>query len=54
VEQNGAVVGEPAGQWLAPGRLRRDRLRGREAARVLLQAFDAEQLFANGFAAVPG
>jgi hypothetical protein len=29
-------------------------LRGREAARVLLQPFDAEQLFADRGTAVPG
>ena len=48
VEQYGSVVGEPVGQRMTPGRLRRDRLRDREASRVLLQAFDAEQLLANG------
>ena len=53
MQQNGAVVGEAAGQRMTPDRLRRDRLRGRKATRVRLQALDAEQLFANGFAAVP-
>ena len=54
VEQYGAIVGEPAGQRVALDRLRRDRLRDREASRVLLQALDAEQLRTNGFAAMPG
>ena len=41
-------------KWMAPGRPRRDRLRDREASRVLFEALDAEQLCANGFLAVPG
>ena len=54
VEQHRFVVGEPAGQRMALGRLRRDRLRDREASRVLLQALDAEQLCANRVLIVPG
>jgi hypothetical protein len=33
---------------------RRDRLCDREASCVLFEAFDAEQLFADGFPAIPG
>ena len=53
IEQNSAIVGEPAGQGIALGRSRRYRLRGRQASGVLLQAFGAEQLLAHGIAAVP-
>src|SRR5271166_1285233 len=44
VEQHGTIVGEPARQWTALGRLRRYRLGGREASR----------LFANRFPTIPG
>ena len=54
VEQHRRVVGEPARQRMALGRLRRHRLRDREAPRVLLEALDAEELFANGLSIVPG
>src|SRR5271166_2512783 len=54
VEQHGTIVGEPARQWTALGRLRRYRLGGREASRMLFQAFDTEQLFANRFPTIPG
>ncbi len=42
IEQHSAVVGEPAGQRMALGRARSDRLRDRESSCVLLDALDAE------------
>ena len=53
MQQNGAIVGEPARQGVASGRRRCNRLRGGKAARVRLQTLDAEQFVANGFPAVP-
>ena len=54
IEQHRSVVGEPTRQRMALGRLRCDGLRDREAPRVLLQALDAEEFFANRFSIVPG
>ncbi len=48
VKQDGAIFGEPAGQWMTLGRPRRDCLCSRQASRVLFEAFGAEQLFTNG------
>ena len=48
VEQDSAIFGEPAGQWMTLGRPRRDCLRSRQASCVLFEAFGAEQLFTNG------
>ena len=52
-EQNGPIVGETPRQKLSLGRSRRHDLRDRKTARMVLEAFDAEQFFANGFLAVP-
>jgi hypothetical protein len=53
VEQYGAVVGKAAGQGMASALPWNDRLRDREASRMLFEAFDAEQLGANGITAEP-
>ena len=53
LEQNGAIVGKPPRQRLTLGRPGRYDLRERKASRMLLEALDAEQLFANGLLVVP-
>jgi hypothetical protein len=54
MKQDGAIVGEPAGQRMTLGRPRHDCLRDGQASCVLFEAFGAEQLFTNGFPVDPG
>ena len=54
VEQDSAIVGEPARQWMTLGRPWRNCLRDRKASRVLFETFGAEQFFANRFPTDPG
>ena len=53
VEQRRPVVGESPRQRLPLGRSRRHDLRDCKAARMVLEALNAEQFFANGVLAIP-
>ena len=53
IEEHCRVFGEPTRQRMAPDRLWCHRLSCRQAPRVLLDAFDAEELLANGVPAIP-
>jgi hypothetical protein len=53
IEQHRRVFGEPTRKRMASDRLWYHRLGCRQAPRVLLDALDAEELFANGLPAIP-
>ncbi len=53
-EQHQLVVAQPRAQRPAGCRSARDLLRGGEASRMLLEALNAEELFAQDLATIPG
>ena len=53
-EQSRCIVTKPMRELVASRRISFDCLRRRQAARMIFQAFDSKQLFANGCRAVPG